>query len=290
MHRGRLLVLLCCSFLSLIPVLASAAPSRVVSLTLMTDEFLAELLPPPRIRAFSRSIDDPVLSNAVAAGQRVPGRAWLDLEVLVALKPDLVLAADWSDAGALDFLRSKGYRVVTVATPRSWVDVKARIRELGTTLEAGDRAQILLDRLGTQEKALERVRRQVSQPVSVLEYGPFGSSMAGGTLWDDLCALAGVKNAAAGLPVDAYGYAPLSRELLLRLNPDWLVLPTAEALVSYGQGEFLKSLQSDPLYRDLKAVKSGHLLFLSESLKSSTSHAALGAASALQHAAYPNLR
>jgi len=265
-------------------------PRRVVSLTLMTDEFLAELLPADRILAYSRSADDPVLSNVTAAARAVPRRAWLDLETLVALRPDLILAADWSDAGALDFLRAKGYRVEVVKTPRTWVEVQQRIRDLGRLLGRAPAAEDLLGRLALRQGALGRARARVGTPATVLEYNAFGSSMGPGTLWNDMVALAGLTNLAAGLPVDDYGYAPLSKELLVKLDPDWLVLPTPGALASYGQADFEKQLEADPLYRSLKAVRSGHVLYLSEALKTSTSQAVLGAAEALQHAAYPNLR
>lgn len=264
-------------------------PRAVVSLTLMTDEFLAELLPPDRIRAFSRSIDDPVLSNAVEAGKTVRGRAWLDLETLVNLRPDLILAADWSDAGALEFLRAKGYRIVVVKTPRTWSEVKVQIQSLGEVLGRSEAAQELLNRLAVRESAL-RGRAAGVRPLTLLEYNSFGSSMSGGTLWNEMVSLAGLTNLAASLPVDDYGYAPLSRELLLKLDPDWLVLPPFEALQSYGQPGFLQELQADPLYQKLKAVRAGRVLFLSEALKTTTSHAVLGAAEVLQHAAYPDLR
>lgn len=266
-----------------------SAPRAVVSLTLMTDEFLADLLPPERILAYSRSIDDPVLSNAIEAGKRVKGRAWLDLETLVNLRPDLILAADWSDAGALDFLRAKGYPVVVVKTPRTWAEVKSTITTLGNLLSRQEAARTLLEALAERETVLATKAAKV-KPITVLEYNSFGSSMAAGTLWNEMTLIAGVTNVSASLPVDAFGYAPLSRELLIKLNPDWLVLPSAGALTSYGQEGFLKELQSDPLYQGLKAVKNGHILFLSEAVKTTTSHAVLLAAEILQNAAYPDLR
>lgn len=269
--------------------LDSAPVNRIVSLTLMTDEFLVELADPESILALSRSVDDPVLSNAVFPAKSVKGRAWLDLEILVALKPRLILAADWSDAGALEFLRSKGFAVAILKTPRTWAEVKARIVEVGDLVGRPQAAQALLGRLALREEAL-KARASQATPQTVLEYNSFGSSMSKGTLWNDMVALSGLVNLASTLPVDGYGYAPLSRELLLRLDPDWLVLPSADALSAYGQSDFLLDLQSDPLYRGLKAVKSGQILFLAEALKTTTSHAVLGSAEALQHAAYPHLR
>jgi iron complex transport system substrate-binding protein len=260
--------------------LVPATPAaRVVSLTIMTDEFLSELLPPERILAYSRSVDDPRLSNAVAAAQAVKGRAWLNLETLVALKPDLILAADWSDSADLDFLRNRGFAVYVVKTPRRWAEVKTAITGLGEALRRTDAARNLLDRLAADEAALASVRARITTPATVLQFDG-NSSMARGTLWNEMVALAGLANAADGLPADRYGFAPLSRELLFRLDPDWLVLSASAA----------DSLRQDSLYRGLKAVREGHLLVLSDAVTTPTSQAALRAAQVLQRAAYPDLR
>lgn len=267
-----------------------AAPQAVVSLTLMTDENLSLLLPSSRIRAYSRSVDDPVLSNAVAAAKPVKDRAHLDLELLLGWKPDLVLAADWSDRDPLGFLRSKGVAVYVEKTPKSWAEAKKSFSSLATALGADAAAATVLKDLARREAALAAVKAKVKTAATILEFNSFGTSMSKGTLWDDMVGLAGLKNAAGDLPVDGYGYAPVSRELLLKLDPDWLVVPSQEALVAYGQPDYLKQLQADPLYQGLRAVKQGHVLFLSEALKTTTSVAVLGAAEALQRAAYPDLR
>jgi len=252
---------------------------RVVSLTVMTDEFLSELLPPDRILAFSRSVDDPEMSNAVQAAKAVKGRAWLDLESLIAMRPDLILAADWSDSADLDFLRQRGFAVYAVRTPRTWPEVKEAIASLGSLLSRPEAAHALLDRLNARERALAAVRARVAAPVSVLEFDG-SSSLSRGTLWNDMVELAGLANAAAGLDADRYGFAPLSREMLFRLDPDWLVL----------SGQTADTLRTDKLYRGLKAVRLGHLLTLSDAVTTTTSQAALQAAQILQHAAYPDLR
>lgn len=266
----------------------AGGPQAIVSLTLMTDEFLADLVPPERIRAFSRYADDPVLSNVPASVRAaVPLRVRLDLEQLLSLHPDLVLAADWNDAEALRFLEAHGCPVYVVKTPRSWTDVKNRIGEIGSRLGARAEAQDLLDRLLVRQKRLEVLPRRGQ---TVLEYNTFGRSMGAGTLWNDMVTLAGLVNPSQGLPSDAYGYAPLSKEVLLRLDPDWLVLPSAAAAEAYGSGSFLRELEADPLFRNLRAVKAARVLILPESLKTTTSHAALRAAEVLFDATSANLR
>ena len=252
---------------------------RVVSLTVMTDEFLSELLPPERILAYSRSVDDPRISNAVEAAKRVKTRIWLDLETLIALKPDLIVAADWSDGADLDFLRGRGFAVYTVKTPERWSEVRDAIGGLGEVLHRSDAARALLGRLDGEERALAAVRDSIVRPVSILQFDGT-SSMARGTLWNDMVSMAGLVNAAAGLGADRYGFAPLSHELLFKLDPDWLVLSPSTAA----------SLRGDPLYSRLRAVRAGHLLELSDAVTTTTSQAALKAAEILQHAAYPDLR
>jgi iron complex transport system substrate-binding protein len=213
----------------------------------------------------------------------------MNLELLLSLKPDLVVASDWTDPDGLDFLRTHGIPVTVVKTPRTWSDVKKRIGDLGSILGAQGRASSLLASLAARERALAAVRDRVTRPLSVLEYNSFGSSMGSGTLWDDLLTLAGVKNASGALAGDRYGYAALPIEMLVTLDPDWLVLPSQGALDAYGKADFLRNLQKDPVFRNLKAVKTGRILYLPEALKTSTSQAALGAAEAIQHAAYPDL-
>lgn len=258
----------------------------VVSLTLMTDEFLVELVPASRILALSRDADNPELSNCVEKAQAVRQRVTPQLERLLELHPDLVLAADWTDAGIVEFLGKHQIPVHIVKTPRRWSQVRDRLSELGVVLDAVPRASELLRDLDRREALLKASRPPETKRLTVLEYNAFGSSMSVGTLWADLVELAGLRDAAAGLPVDQYGYAPLSREMLLRLNPDWLVLPTAAGATLFGRGSFLSQLEADPLYQGMRAVREKQVLFLPEALKTTTSLAALHTAEVLQNAAY----
>ncbi len=251
---------------------------RVVSLTVMTDEFLADLLPPQRILAYSRSVDDPSVSNATAAAKQVTGRVWLSIELLLSLKPDLILAADWSDQADLDFLRSHGFAVYAVKTPRRWSEVREAIARLGEVLLRSEAAAALLTVLDQKEAALAATRLDIAHPATVLQFDG-RSSMVRGTLWDEMVSMAGLADAGAGLSSDRYGFAPLSAEMLFQLDPDWLVLSPSAA-----------SLYQDPLYAGLKAVRQNHVLVLAESLTTSTSHNALEVANLLQHETYPNLR
>src|SRR5262249_9031509 len=131
----------------------------------------------------------------------------------------------------------------------------------------------------SEERALTEASNRVAKPATIVEFDG-ELSMVRGTLWNEMVSLAGLVNAAEGLEADRYGFAPLSREMLFKLDPDWLALSASTA----------QSMTSDPLSSGLKAVRQRHLLVLSVAMTTSTSQAALEAARMLQRAAYPNLR
>ena len=273
-------------------VQAGAIPRAIVSVSLMTDEYLVNLVPLQRILALSQEADNPELSNVTQQAKAVPGRARMNIEQLLKLSPDLVLAPDWADHDSVRFLQSQGIRVVTVPTPHTWSEVLALVLQLGQQLGVETRAHQWLAELENQVELLKRVRQAVNIPPgqrpSFLEYDEWGASMSKGTLWPDILRLAGVRNAGKSLQPGAWGYAPLSLEKLLELNPDWLVLPSEEALKQFGELSWLKHLQADPLFSQLSAVKHDHVLFLPERWKTATSPYILQAAFAVQHVAYPN--
>ena len=89
----------------------NSKPARIVSLTLGTDEMLAELVPIERVVAVTVLADDSGISN-------VAGRYPKDLvrvndanpERIIALAPDLVCVAPYNSADSLKLLERSGSR------------------------------------------------------------------------------------------------------------------------------------------------------------------------------------
>ena len=109
-RRRRVAALvLACAFAR--PLLAGDTPLRVASLNLTADELLVEMLPPERLVAVTRWADDADMSNVAgrvpAAAVRLP-RA--DLERIIALRPDLVVVSEYTDADFLRLLEKSGLR------------------------------------------------------------------------------------------------------------------------------------------------------------------------------------
>ncbi len=77
------------------------APRRIASLTLMTDEILLDLVPVQRLVAVTAMADDPAISNVAGRIGRAARRLTLNVEQLLALAPDLLFVASWSDADSV---------------------------------------------------------------------------------------------------------------------------------------------------------------------------------------------
>ena len=68
------------------------------------------MLPPERLVAVTRWADDADMSNVVGpgAGRGRPASAKADLERLIALRPDLVVVSEYTDADFLQLAREVG--------------------------------------------------------------------------------------------------------------------------------------------------------------------------------------
>jgi iron complex transport system substrate-binding protein len=267
------------------------APRRIASLTLMTDEILFDMIGPGRLVAVTTMADDPGISSIAGRVGRGPARLALNVERLVALAPDLVFLASWSDADSVRQLRDAGLAVYRVGSPRSIAEVERTIAEIGGVVGAPARALAIVRGM---EERLARVSARVTglgpaQRLRVLDYDLSGSSFAAGSSWDDIVRRAGCINAADGLPTDAWGEARLSQEKLIELDPDIVVLPGWRWEDPQGARRAYEAFVRDPAFRVLKAVRAGRVLLADERHRLSTSQYIVGAVEDLAKFAYPQL-
>jgi ABC-type Fe3+-hydroxamate transport system substrate-binding protein len=118
----------------------SAKPQRVASINLSADEVLVEILPLERLVSVTRWADDADNSNVVG---RIPASihrfAKRDLEQLVALRPDLAVVSEYTDADFLKLLERSGLRVHRMQGLSTLAGIRAAILDLGRAVgeEAG---------------------------------------------------------------------------------------------------------------------------------------------------------
>jgi iron complex transport system substrate-binding protein len=270
-------------------VLIGSLPERIVSLTQFTDELLFELVEPARILGVTAFAGDASISNVAHQAAAVAHKLTLNPEVILALQPDLVFVANWSEADKVRLLRDAGVPVFLIASGVNVNAVQEKIRRVALLVGESARAAEVISRMS--ERLAEVARRLAALPagrrLSVLDYTVWGSTQGRGSSWGEVVRLAGLRNAADTLPVDAWGQAPLSREKLLELDPDILILPGWVYGQSQGARDFFRQVTSDPVLRRLKAVEDGRVYSMPENLKTTTSHYLAEAVEYLARTAYP---
>jgi iron complex transport system substrate-binding protein len=190
-------------------------PRRVVSLNLCTDQFLL-LLAPEKAVAVTMLAADPALSFVANEARRVPAvRA--DAEAVLALQPDLVLAAPWGAQATLAALERRGVRVERIRPPSDFTAVAAETRRLAALLDESARGAALLAGMETQLTPTAEPHR------SALLLEARGYSAGPETLGGAVLRAAGFRNA---------GGRRLGLEDIVAHPPDLLVVTQAPAMPS----------------------------------------------------------
>jgi iron complex transport system substrate-binding protein len=272
-------------------VTIAAKPQRIVSLTLFTDEILLDLVEPGRLAGITTFAADPDISNVAARGAGIGSRLTLSVEPVLALRPDLVFVSNWSEADKVAQLRGAGVPVYTMASGLTVAEIQGKIRTVARLAGEPAKGEAMI---GAMSARLAEVKRRVakiaeSAKLSIVDYAVWGSAQGAGSSWDEMLKLAGLVNAVRGLPADGYGQVPLSKEKLLELDPDILILPGWVYGDPKGADAFYAQMLNDPALKTMKAVKKARAYKMPERLKSTVSQYLADAVEYLAKTAYPEL-
>jgi len=270
-------------------VTVAAKPARIVSLTMFTDEVLLELVEPARILAVTTFAADPAISNVVEKAKAVPQKLAMNVEILVAMKPDLLFVANWTEADKVKQLRDAGIPVYLTGTGVTVTQIQEKIARIGQLVGEPAKAKKLVDAMSTRLAAVEKRLAKVpaDERLSVVDYTVWGAAQGKGSSWDEIVRRAGLVNAVADIAADEWGQVPLSKESLLGIDPDLLVLPGWTYDDPKGAEAFFAKTTTDPVLKALSAVKNGRAVMMPESLKTATSQYLADAVEWLAKAAYP---
>ena len=164
-----------------------AAAQRVVSLNLCTDQYLLALAP-ERAAAVTHLARDATLSVMAEAARGVP-TVRADAEAVLALRPDLVLAAPWGARVTLAALERRGVRVERIALPDGFAAIRDTTRRLAGLLGVPGRGEALLEGFELPP-AVPRGR--------AIALEPRGLTAPPGSLRDAVLRAAGFENASDG--------------------------------------------------------------------------------------------
>jgi iron complex transport system substrate-binding protein len=198
-------------------------PQRIVSLAPSITEIIFELNQGGRLIGVTQYSNYPAEASTLP---KVGSYIRLDLEKIVALKPDLCIGIkDGNPREAVERLQSMQIPVYVV-NPRDLETVVHTIGEIGSLLNASESADRLVDEMRSR---LERVRSAVARtnrrPRVFIQIGitPI-ISVGSPTFLHDLIVEAGGINVAAG----PSAYPRFSREEVLALAPDVILITSMD--------------------------------------------------------------
>lgn len=235
-------------------------PTRIVSMTLSTDNILLGLVEPERVVCANNLIDDPVSSNIAELGRNIPNKVrHPKVEEILAMEPDLVIAPDWGDIDYVDSLRNMGIRVVVMKGPKNLQDIRDNIRLMSEAVGEPERGKKLVSMMDAK---LDEIKAKVDkipqdQRKRVLLISLMNNYGGKDCIYDDACQLAGVTNC-----LSEYGLKrgdKLTKEMMVQMDPDIIFLPSYNAHGTFDIQGFRDKYLKDPALQQMRAIQAGNI-------------------------------
>lgn len=213
-------LLIGCLSLLFFSVNTIAKPQRVVSLNLCADQLLMELLPAENLVGITSLASDPDASYLYEQASRFHQHT-SRIEEVMALKPDLIIAGEFTAQPTNQLLEDLGYKIIKLGLPVTVDEIFQQITFLGEQLNEPARASQLISRMREELADIAGANKTQKRLRAVVYYAN-GFSAGRHTIVNEILNLAGFSNIAAELKLDYV--APLSLESLLAAEPDVLLL------------------------------------------------------------------
>ena len=186
----------------------------------------------------------------------------LNTEAIIALKPDLILAAEINAPEQVKTLEDLGLTVYWLANPLDFADLSENLKIVGTlTGRTAEAAQVSQSIEARYQAVIEKVATSSKKPTVFYEIDatdPTKPYTTGpGTFVDKLIDLAGGTNIGRALKEQ---FAQISSEELVKVNPDMIVL--GDSLY----GVTAESIAQRAGWDKLSAVKNGAVFTFDDNL------------------------
>ena len=229
-------------------------PQRIVSLTLATDEILLSLVATERVRAVTYLAGDSIWTNVSEIARQVEHTVQSDPEQIIALEPDLVLAATYNNPDHIKLLRDAGIPVVVVSLFDSVDQVADNIRYVAQLTGDEARAEELIAAMEERLAAIEAMAAKAETKPRVLFYTAFGSSAGKGSTFSDIVQRAGGINLGDEALDGPFG--EISLEKIVELNPDVIV---TDEFSPEDNAKWQENFSNHPALANVNAKKDGRI-------------------------------
>lgn len=257
----------------------STVPRRIASLTLATDEMLADLVPVERLACVTTLADDAELSNVVNVyPAHIPRLRDTAPERIIALCPDLVCVAPYNSADSLKVIERSGLMVYRNECFNTMDEIETAICNLGQYVKEPARAERLVETMRARRKRLAEQLTDVPQRPRVLFWSA-GVTAGSRTTIDDIIREAGGLNVA--LEQGLHGPAAIAPERVIAADPDII-------LQSQWSAETRASrIENHPLLSKIKAVREKRVIVIEAKYLTTVSHHVVEGAERLARKLHP---
>lgn len=236
-------------------------PQKIVSLTVASDEILYALLEEKgelnRIAALSSFSNDSKYSNIAEKSKKIKNKVGSQIESILQLKPDLIIAAKFTSPNLLTKLSQLKLNHLKLESFSNLGDIKKNINLIANATGTHSEATKLIESLET----IKPIKFQKSP--HVLNYNPSGYIMGQDTIITDLLKKMGIENV-----VKESGWPKITPEKISTLNPDYII-----ASGNVGDLDIVhKQLSAAPGWSSIPAVKYKKIILVPEKDLSSASH------------------
>ncbi len=243
--------------------LKTASPQRIVSLAPSHTETIYALGLADRLVAVTDYCNYPPEAEKKPS---IGGFSTPNIEEVVAMDPDLVLATSIHETEIIPQLEDKGLTVVAV-NPTTIEEVIASITLIGKVTGAEGAAASLVKDMEKRIKAVTDKTGMLApderpKTYYVVWFGDEGLMVAGSdTLQNELIAIAGGKN----IGIEVSNYANIDIETVIVLNPDIIIVGT-----SHGSGgeQTFEYIQTETRLKDTDARQNGRIYSINSDLAS----------------------
>ncbi|ADB57368.1 ABC transporter substrate-binding protein [Archaeoglobus profundus] len=231
-------------------------PKRIVSLAPSNTEILFALGLRDRVVGVTDYCDyPPEILKLKKEGKivSVGGYSTVDVEKVVRLKPDLVVASYGNGFGVIKALKDFGITVVAL-NPKNVTDVMRDAELLGKVCGVEENATKLVEWM-KDEIAKVKAKKHPWKPkiLHIVWNDPIWVS-GRGTFVDDVIKIAGGVNV-----VNESGWVVVSLEDLIRMNPDIIIVNSGNGMDSKGENILYDWVMNNNYLKKLKAVRCGNV-------------------------------
>lgn len=267
-------------------------PTRILSLSYPTDEIVTDLVPQERILSYSKWSGDPNISYLTKEQVDKVGKKTLDSqEAIFALKPDLVIATNTGRNDMISGLENMGLKVYIASSPKNYEGCKNKVLKLAHALGADEGGAKIVNDMDNRLNALNSKLATLNEKdkKTCVAFSFSGAMGRKGGLLDDIMQKAGIINGAALVQNGSAGNNIMSKEQIVRINPDVFLVPTWKPNPKAEPKGYYNEIKNDPAYVNVKAVKNNAIYFMNDKYRYVGSHHVIDAIEAHAKAVYPQL-